>query len=151
MPAMLAYPPIYEVFVIGIVIVTHGHLAQELLKTANFIIGDQERCQTVSIEMNLSPEYLKGEIGAAIKSQDQGGGVLILTDMFGGTPSNISLSFLKENQVEVISGASLPMLLRAIQLRKDKQWMTLSQLAEDVCEYARKSISTAGAVLNQRA
>jgi PTS system mannose-specific IIA component len=99
--------------------------------------------------MNLDPDYLRALIAKAVKNQDRGQGVLILTDMFGGTPSNISLSFLEEDQVEVVTGVSLPMLLRVFQLR-EKPAMTLAELANDTMEYSRKAIIIAGKLLGQR-
>jgi len=85
---------------IGLLIVTHGSLGQEILKTAEFIIGVLEGCLTVSIDSARSPEFLRESVGTAIRALDKGAGVLVLTDMFGGTPSNISLSFLEEGRVE---------------------------------------------------
>ncbi|MDR1657073.1 MAG: PTS sugar transporter subunit IIA [Deltaproteobacteria bacterium] len=141
---------------IGLVIVTHGQLGAELYNTAKLIVGEREttagegeRCQSVAIEMNLDPDYLRALIAKAVKNQDRGQGVLILTDMFGGTPSNISLSFLEEDQVEVVTGVSLPMLLRVFQLR-EKPAMTLAELANDTMEYSRKAIIIAGKLLGQR-
>jgi PTS system mannose-specific IIA component len=134
---------------IGIIIVTHGQLGAELHKTAELIIGSLEKCQTVSVEMNLNPDYLRSLIEKAIKEQDHGQGVLILTDMFGGTPSNISLSFLAEGRIEVLTGASLPMLLRAFHLR-EKPDMTLKDLALDTMEYSRKAIHMASDLLGRR-
>ncbi|MDR2443929.1 MAG: PTS sugar transporter subunit IIA [Deltaproteobacteria bacterium] len=141
---------------IGVIIVTHGQLGEELHKTAKLIVGEREssgsegeRCLTVAIEMNLNPDYLMDLIAKAIKTQDRGQGVLILTDMFGGTPSNISLSFLEEGRVEVLTGVNLPMLLRVFQLR-EKPSMTLAELANDAMEYARKAVINAGKLLVQR-
>jgi PTS system mannose-specific IIA component len=135
--------------VIGIVIVTHGQLGAELHKTAELIVGGQARCRTVAIELNQNPDHLRDLIGRAIQSQESGQGVLILTDMFGGTPSNVSLSFLEEGRVEVLTGASLPMLLRAFQQR-EKPDMTLHDLALDTRDQARKAINMAGDLLGRR-
>jgi PTS system mannose-specific IIA component len=134
---------------IGLVIATHGRLGEELLKTAELIIGPVDNCRTVPVELDLSPDALKSQMEKAIKTQDQGQGVLILTDMFGGTPSNISLSFLREDQVDVLSGANLPMLLRACQQR-EKPEMTLRTLALDSRDYARKGINMAGDMLGKK-
>ena len=131
---------------IGLVIVTHGSLGQELLKTAEFIIGGLEGCLTVSIDSVRSPESLREAVGAAIEALDKGAGVLVLTDMFGGTPSNISLSFLAEGRVEVLSGVNLPMLLKAVQLRERS---VLSEAAQIIGDYGRKSINVAGELLGQ--
>jgi PTS system mannose-specific IIA component len=131
---------------IGLVIVTHGSLGHELLKTAEFIIGGLEGCLPVSIDSVRSPESLREAVGTAIKTLDRGAGVLVLTDMFGGTPSNISLSFLEEGRVEVLSGVNLPILLKAVQLR-DRA--ILSEAAQTIGEYGRKSINVAGELLGQ--
>lgn len=128
---------------IAIVIVTHGLLGQELLKTAEFIVGSLDACVSVSINGVKGPDSLRNSIDQAIKSVDKGGGVLILTDMFGGTPSNLSLSFLEEGKVEVLTGVNLPMLLKAVQVRKSP----LAEAAQLISEQARKSIAVAGAIL----
>jgi len=132
---------------IGLVIVTHGSLGHEILKTAEFIIGGLEGCLTVSIDSVRSPESLREAVGVAIRTLDKGDGVLVLTDMFGGTPSNISLSFLEDGRVEVLSGVNLPMLLKAVQLRERS---VLSEAAQAIGEYGRKSINVAGDLLGQR-
>ena len=131
---------------IGLIIVTHGSLGQELLKTAEFIIGGLEGCLTVSIDSVSSPESQRESVSAAIRALDRGAGILILTDMFGGTPSNISLSFLAEGRVEILSGVNLPMLLKAVQLR-DR--VLLAEAAQTIGEYGRKSINVAGELLGQ--
>ncbi|MDR2301981.1 MAG: PTS sugar transporter subunit IIA [Deltaproteobacteria bacterium] len=131
---------------IGIVLVAHGQLGAELLKAAELIIGSQQKCHTVAIEMNLSPDYLSDMIAKAIKLQDNGRGVLIITDMFGGTPTNISLSFHEDGKVEVITGANLPMLLKAIEYRK-KPDVDLRTLAKVTLDYALKSIYIASDML----
>ena len=132
---------------IGLLIVTHGHLGGELLKTAEFILGSIEACFTVSIDGHLSPDSIREEIEQGIKKVDSGQGVLILTDMFGGTPSNISLSFLNPGQVEVLTGANLPMLIKAVQLRSQ---LDLNEMARMTGDYSRKSITVAGEILGRR-
>lgn len=129
---------------IGIVIVSHGLLGQEILKTAEFIVGGLDGCATVSIDGSKGPEAIRKIIGEAIRSVDRGSGVLVLTDMFGGTPSNISLAFLEPGRVEVLTGVNLPMLIKAIQLR-DKSG--LAEAAQTIGEYSRKSITVAGELL----
>lgn len=132
---------------IGIVIVTHAQLGQEMLKTAEFIIGGLEGCATVSVDGTRGPEALRQAIAEAVKSVDKDQGVLILTDMFGGTPSNISLSFLEAGRVEVLTGVNLPMLIKAVQVR-DKS--SLDQAAQTIGDYSRKAINVAGELLGQR-
>jgi len=87
---------------------------------------------------------MREKINTGIRAVDQGGGVLILTDMFGGTPSNLSLSFLEEGRIEVLTGVNLPVVIRAAKMRKDKK---LSEFAESLQTYGRKSISLASGVL----
>ena len=131
---------------IGLVIVTHGSLGQELLKTAEFIIGGLEGCLAVPIDGTRSPETLREAVGAAIRAMEKGAGVLVLTDMFGGTPSNISLSFLAEGRVEVLTGVNLPMLLKAVQIRDRTP---LAEAAQSIGDSGRKSINVAGELLGQ--
>lgn len=130
---------------IGIVIVTHGLLGQEILKTADFIVGSLDACASVSIDGVKGPDSLRASIEQAIASVDRGKGILILTDMFGGTPSNLSLSFLDEGKIEVLTGVNLPMLLKADQLRKSP--LSLAEAAQSISEHARKSITVAGELL----
>ena len=132
---------------IGFVIVTHGRLGSELINTAELILGRLDHCVSVSIDAQSSPETIRAEIGKAIRNTDLGSGVLILTDMFGGTPSNFSLSFLEKGRVEVLTGVNLPMIIKLIQSR-DK--MVLSELAETIGAYGRKSINVAGEILHRR-
>jgi len=130
---------------IGIVIVTHSQLGDALIEAAEFIIGSQlETTVSVSINFNQKADKLREKIIEAIKKVDRREGVLILTDMFGGTPSNLSYSFLEEGRVEVISGVNLPMLVKAVNSR-DK--MELSKLAVSLEAFGKKSISLASGIL----
>jgi len=97
---------------IGAVVVAHGQLAHELVHSAEMIVGPLARVKPVSIDVNDEVNVARERIRKAIKEVDNGSGVIIFTDMFGGTPSNISLSFLDELKVEVITGINLPMLLK---------------------------------------
>lgn len=130
---------------IGIVIATHSQLGDALIDAAEFIIGNRPET-TVSVSINLSEnvDKLRQKIVEGIKKVDQKEGVLILTDMFGGTPSNLSYSFLEEGRVEVISGVNLPMLIKAVEARKKTQ---LSELAVDLEAFGKKSISLASGIL----
>lgn len=132
---------------IGCVIVTHGRLGAELLNTAEFILGRIEQVKCVSIDGQASPDAMRADIQAAIKTVDQGQGVLILSDMFGGTPSNLSLSFLAAGQVEVLTGVNLPMIIKLVQSREK---MPLNELAQTIGNYGRKSINVAGELLSRR-
>jgi len=130
---------------IGIVIVTHRQLGEALIDAAEFIIGNEPQETTwVSIDLNESADVLRKKIAAGIKQVEKKEGVLILTDMFGGTPSNLSYSFLEEGQVEVISGVNLPILIKALNTRKD---MDLGELATSLEAFGKKSISLASGIL----
>ena len=94
---------------IGVVIVTHCHLAEELICAAQLVVGEElKQFQAVSVEPKDGSDEIREKIMAAIRKVDRGQGVLILTDMYGGTPSNISLSFLEEKKIEVITGSIFP-------------------------------------------
>ena len=130
---------------IGIVIVTHRQLGDALIDAAGFILGNPpESVESVSIDINERADLLRKKIADGIKVVDQKSGVLILTDMFGGTPSNLSYSFLEEGRIEVISGVNLPLLIKAVDTRKN---MELSKLAEELEIYGKKSITLASGIL----
>ena len=130
---------------IGIVIVTHSQLGDALIEAAEFIIGNRpEALVSVSIDLNESAEVLRGKIAAGIKKVKSKDGVLILTDMFGGTPSNLSYSFLEEGQIEVISGVNLPILIQAANTRAK---VDLTKLAIKLEAFGKKSISLASSLL----
>ena len=131
---------------IGVVVAAHGNLAHELVQTTGFIVGDQENVVALTVDPSRSVEEMKQAIKKAIKQVDTGDGILILTDMFGGTPANMSLSFLEEGKVEVITGVNLPMLIRLSQCWES---MTLAEAAQSIVEYARKSINQATQILNR--
>ncbi|MEA2824209.1 MAG: mannose system component [Alphaproteobacteria bacterium] len=113
---------------IGIVIVTHGRLAVELLSAVQHIVGPQTHVKTVCIGPNDDIEERRNEIAAAIKAVDLGKGVVLVTDMFGGTPCNLALTHLKKGKIEVLAGANLPSLIKLISVR-----ITLP-LEKAVCE-----------------
>jgi PTS system mannose-specific IIA component len=102
---------------IGIVIVTHGRLAVELLSAVQHIVGPQTHVKTVCIGPNDDIEERRNEIAAAIKEVDLGKGVVLVTDMFGGTPCNLALTHLKKGKIEVLAGANLPSLIKLISVR----------------------------------
>jgi len=132
---------------IGVLITTHGNLGSELIKAAELIRGSLKGIIHVSIDQTKGVEELQKEISTAIKKLDRGQGVLILTDLFGGTPSNISLSFLKEGKVEVITGVNLPMLLKLPDIRED---MSLKEFAHYIKDYGIKNISLASEILSKK-
>ncbi|PKN69566.1 MAG: PTS fructose transporter subunit IIA [Deltaproteobacteria bacterium HGW-Deltaproteobacteria-12] len=133
---------------IGVLITTHGSLGTELIKAAELIKGPLTGVLHISTDQTKGVEDLKKEIGNAIKKLDKGKGVLILTDLFGGTPSNISLSFLKEGKVEVVTGVNLPMMMKIYDKKDD---MTLNEYACMIKEYGKKNISVASEILSKKA
>ena len=129
----------------GILVVTHADLGNALIETAQLILGEsQENINFVSINITESPESLRKKIKQGISKVQTDNGVLILTDMFGGTPSNLSYSFLKEGKVEVISGVNLPILLKAINSRGK---MDMEKLTSSIIEHGKRSISLASGIL----
>ena len=130
---------------IGIIIVTHNRLGDALIESAEFIIGGRPKAvASVSIDLNQSAEKLRKKIADGIKNVDKKEGVLILTDMFGGTPSNLSYSFLEEGRVEVLSGVNLPILIQAVNGREK---MDLAKLGTSLEKFGKKSISLASGIL----
>jgi PTS system mannose-specific IIA component len=130
---------------IGVLVVTHCQLGDALLEAAEFILGERPEAMTaVSIDLNENADKLRNKIADGIKRLKSDDGILILTDMFGGTPSNLSYSFLEEGRIEVISGVNLPILIRAASARKSQ---TLSDLAVNLEAFGKKSISLASAIL----
>ena len=131
---------------IGIVVVTHSQLGDALIGAAEFIIGKRPAAiESVSIDLSESADKLRAKIAQGIKNVEGKEGVLILTDMFGGTPSNLSYSFLEEGHIEVLSGVNLPILVHATNLR-DKN-MKLNELATKLEAFGKKSISLASGIL----
>jgi len=129
---------------IGLLIVTHSNLGKEFLNAAEFIVGHLDAADAVSITQTADSEGIRKMIEEKVSALDTGEGVLILTDMFGGTPSNISLSFLKEERIEVLTGVNLPMVIAIAQNRPE---MKLNELAEKAQEAGKMSISLASKLL----
>ena len=132
---------------IGVVVVAHFKLAREMVAATELIIGKQEQFTYVDIFPDEEVEQIRGRVVQALKAANAGDGVMILTDMFGGTPSNISLSFLEEGKVEVVTGVNLPMLIKLVSYRQDK---LLSELAEFISGYGKKNIYLATDVLKNK-
>ncbi len=128
---------------IGLVMVCHEEMGAELLKAAEMIVGKIDAVATVSVKQESAPDALREELQAAIKKVDHKRGVMLFTDMFGGTPSNIALAFLGET-VEVVTGVNLSMLIKFANHREEK---TLPELAKLVQEAAQKSIVIASHML----
>lgn len=132
---------------IGIVIVTHGQLAKEFIAIAEHVVGKQQYLIPVCIGAEDDMERRRQDILAAIKHVDQGKGVVILTDMFGGTPSNLAISAMVQGQVEVIAGINLPMLIKLISVRMSLPLMTAVLTAQ---EAGRKYINVASNLLKKQ-
>jgi PTS system mannose-specific IIA component len=132
---------------IGLVVVAHFNLAREMVAATELIVGEQEQFVAVGIFPNEQVEDTKEKIVSALRSVDTGDGVIILTDMFGGTPSNISLSFLEEGRVEVVAGVNLPMLIKLVTYREGR---ALDELASFITQYGQKNIYLATDVLKTR-
>ena len=132
---------------IGLVIVTHGGLAREFRSALEHVVGPQTQIETISIGPEDDMEKRRGDILAAVASVDTGEGVVVLTDMFGGTPSNLAISVMDDAQIEVIAGINLPMLVKLASARKE---CGLKQAIEKAKEAGRKYISVASQVLADR-
>jgi PTS system mannose-specific IIA component len=132
---------------VGLVIATHGRLAEELLRTAEGIVGPLERCSAVSVAADLSMEEARARLGDAVRRVDTGDGVLVLTDMFGGTPANLALTFLDE-KVEVVTGVNLPMIVKLATSRGGG--LALRAAAELITAYGQKNITLASDLLRAR-
>lgn len=133
---------------VGLVVATHGKLAEEIIRTAEGIVGPLEQCEAVSIEAGSSVEEARALLGEAIRRADAGDGVLVLTDMFGGTPANLALTFLDE-KLEVVTGVNLPMILKLATARAEP--MTVQATAELVASNGQKNITLASELLRTRA
>ena len=129
---------------IGVVVVTHGQLATELVNAAETIVGDLPSFAAVSIGWHEDTQDAREEIQQAVARVKRDGGVLILTDMFGGTPSNLAMTFLAEGQVEVITGVNLPMLIKLANLAERSD---LLAVARDMREHGRHAIWVASDLL----
>ncbi len=130
---------------IGIVLVTHGRLAEEFLAAVEHIVGRQEGARAVSIGPDDDIERRRAEILEAAKDVDEGAGVVILTDMFGGTPHNLAISVMEKANAEVIAGVNLPMLIKLASVRSEK---TLKEAVAAAHDAGRKYINVASWVLS---
>ena len=131
---------------VGVLVVTHGGVASELVKAVRRIVGEVDNLHPVSIGWDDDVEQARREIEESIRKVDKGNGVLILTDMFGGTPTNLSLSFLSAGKVEIITGVNLPMLIKFYNLKNKTD---IRDVAQKVREQGQKSIYVAGEVLGK--
>ena len=133
---------------IGMILVTHGRLAEEFVHAMEHVVGEQADVATICIGPNDDMEARRREIANAIKRVDSGKGAVILTDLFGGTPSNLAISLLKRGKTEVIAGINLPMLIRLAGARKD---MDLTAAVTAAREAGRNYITVASEFLGQDA
>jgi PTS system mannose-specific IIA component len=129
----------------GILVVTHANLGTALIEALELILGkEQKNLLSISIDIKEDPDNLRKKIKQGISKVMSEKGVIIFTDMFGGTPSNLAYSFLDEGQIEVISGVNLPLLLKAVTARKK---MDMEPLTAALIEYGKRSISLASGIL----
>jgi len=129
---------------IGMVLVTHGALAVEFKAALEHVVGPQEQCETIAIGPEDDMEERRNDILAAVDAADDGQGVIILTDMFGGTPSNLAISVMQNREVEVIAGVNLPMLVKLARVRGDQPIKDAVRIAQDA---GRKYINIANDML----
>ena len=133
---------------IGMILVTHGRLAEEFVLAMEHVVGPQQSIETICIGPNDDMERRRREIARAIKDVDTGSGVIVLTDLFGGTPSNLAISLLDAGKVEVIAGINLPMLIRLAGVRKSASVSDAVRAARDA---GRSYITVASELLGQHA
>jgi PTS system mannose-specific IIA component len=129
---------------IGIVIVTHGELGTELLRTAQEIVGKFPSVEAVSVQASEQIDKARKKIEASLQRVSDGSSVLILTDLFGGTPSNLVLSYLEAGRLEVVTGVNLPMLMKLPSLREERDLRTL---ADSLAKYGQRNILVASEFL----
>lgn len=129
---------------IGTIVVSHGNIGVEMVRVARSIVTDAAPMAGVALEHDEDVSQMREKIRQAIREVDRGGGILLLSDMFGGTPSNLCLSFLQEGRIEVITGVNLPMLIKLASFRGER---SLAEIAAFIREYGQKNIALAGEVL----
>ncbi len=132
---------------IGIVVVTHGKIGQEMVEVASSIVRDSHPLFAISAQHDEDLEVLRRKVRETVEKADQGEGVLLLSDLFGGTPSNICLSFLQEKKIEVVTGVNLPMLIKLASFQGNQ---SLAEIADFIKNYGQKNISRAAEVLQSR-
>ncbi len=131
---------------IGLVLVTHGRLAEELIAALEHVVGPQANISAVCIGPDDDMEQRRAQILASVAKAEEGNGVILLTDMFGGTPSNLAISIMDKANVEVIAGVNLPMLIKLAGVRQTE---SLEQAAQSAQEAGRKYINIASRLLTQ--
>ena len=133
---------------IGIVVVSHGRLADEFIAAAEHVLGPQEQMRAIAIGPHDNMEERRADIIDAVRAVERGDGVVILTDMFGGTPSNLAISVISQVKTEVIAGVNLPMLIKLATLSEPKP---LAELAVFIKSYGQRNISVASEILPDEA
>ena len=133
---------------IGLVLVTHGQLAAEFIRAMEHVVGPQEAIEAICIGPDDDMEARRGDIADAVGRVESGSGVIILTDLFGGTPSNLAISLMKSENIEVIAGVNLPMLIR---LEGARKVMSVHAAVTAAREAGRKYISVASEILGEAA
>ncbi|MDB5685163.1 MAG: fructose transporter subunit [Sphingomonas bacterium] len=133
---------------IGLVLVTHGRLAAEFVTAMEHVVGPQERIEAICIGPDDDMEARRADIATAVRAVDAGSGVILLTDLFGGTPSNLAISLMEPGRIEVIAGINLPMLIR---LEGARKMMQVKAAVAAAREAGRKYISVASEVLGEAA
>ena len=131
---------------IGLVLVTHGRLADEFVRAMEHVVGPQEAIEAICIAPDDDMEARRADIGAAVRRVDGGQGVILLTDLFGGTPSNLAISLMKSDNIEVIAGINLPMLIR---LEGARRTMAVKAAVAAARDAGRKYISVASEILGE--
>lgn len=132
---------------IGIVVVSHGKLARELVRAAEHVVGEQTAFRSISIEAEDDIDDRREQIRETVKACNSGKGVIILTDMFGGTPSNLALTNLVPGKVDVIGGVNLPMLIHLAQIRSE---LTLREAVEATCAAGQRYIRVGSEIMSRR-
>jgi PTS system mannose-specific IIA component len=130
---------------IGLILVTHGGLAEEFVAATEHVVGPQTNMQAISIGPDDDIEQRRRDIVAAVEAVDAGAGVILLTDMFGGTPSNLAISIMNQGKVEIIAGVNLPMLIKLASVRETE---SLEEAVASAQEAGRKYINVASRLLN---
>ena len=133
---------------IGILILSHYRLADEFVGALRHIVGELPHVRAIGLDpATATPEDMRAQIDKALREVDQGEGALVLVDMFGGTPSNLSLAFLEEGRIEVVTGVNLPMLVK---VARHKPGVGIHELAETARDYGRRNISVASDLLAEK-
>ena len=134
---------------VGPVVATHGHLADEMVHTAEQIVGPLEAVATCSIEPGASPEAIREQLKNAVSRVDEGQGVIVLADLIGGTPCNQSLMLCGQRRLEVVTGVNLPMLIKANSLRMGEGVLPLNELALALISYGQRNITCPTAAVRE--